>query len=171
MWSSYEAIDSSLPMILQLGAKWVLVGFYPYQSALSSLPAKNLQIEAFVVLRRPIGILGFSHLSPLFIRQMWTNQIHLDKWFESLGLGPFEIIGGHHCEVKNELHIMFLPLLTMFTFSCKPETSAGQFRPCFEAFDEQPSLTLFCSFSCHLWLALKNESRTNMYYLTTIIPP
>lgn len=62
--------------------------------------AKCLQVEDFVVLGRPAGILGLGHLPPLLVGQVRPDEANLDKRLERLHLGPPQIVSGNdfHCD-------------------------------------------------------------------------
>ena len=90
MCSSYTDRPSSLPIILKEEVKLV--------HAPRNKVDWVLQCEGLVELWRPNGLFDFGDLLSLFIRQMWTDEIDFNKRLESLGLGPFEIIGHHNLD-------------------------------------------------------------------------
>ena len=55
---------------------------------------RALQVEDFVVLGRPAGVLGLGHLPPLLVGQMRPDEADLDERLERLHLGPPQIVGG-----------------------------------------------------------------------------
>ena len=58
--------------------------------------SKGLQVEDFVVLGRPAGVLGLGHLPPLLVGQVRPDEANLDKGLEGLHFGPSKVVGGHN---------------------------------------------------------------------------
>ena len=55
---------------------------------------RRLQVEDFVVLWRPAGVLGLGHLPPFLVGQMRPDEADLDERLERLHLGPPQVVGG-----------------------------------------------------------------------------
>ena len=56
---------------------------------------RRLQVEDFVVLWRPAGVLGLGHLPPLLVGEVRPDEANLDEGLESLHLGPPQVVGGN----------------------------------------------------------------------------
>ena len=74
---------------------------------------KCLQVEYFVVLGRPVGVLGLGDLAPLLVREVRPDEADLDEGLERLHLGPPQVVGGDHCngEEEDNCNVKVIPVI------------------------------------------------------------
>lgn len=64
---------------------------------------RHSQVERFVVLWRPVGVLVLGLLLPLLVGQVRPDQVHLHQRLERLDLGPPEIVSGNDWKREKSL--------------------------------------------------------------------
>lgn len=64
---------------------------------MAAIQIHNLQCESFIKFGRRCSAFSFSGKFSLFIRKMWTDQMDLDEWFETICVGPLELVTLNDC--------------------------------------------------------------------------
>lgn len=106
--------------------------------SVQKLQFHDVQVEDFVVLGRPVCVLGLCDLPPLLIWQVRSDQIDLDKRFERLGLGPLKIVGSDDWKKREKYH------LNKISKPLRLNYQKDQIR--FALFQISPSSIRFCEF-------------------------